>query len=201
MLKSASVYRWQRVDEDLKATEKLSVGKAIEIMRDMKGLHNTEIGLGNEKAINQLIAHHSIIFQPKQLKVWISTSPYQLGEYVCYDLNNVFDIKNMTNQEIYEAKRISSDPFLGTKAYVDFTKFARYRFPFQPRTDLQPDSLVKWNPDSYHSYMLAGDKKFDENNFSSAIRFYEQGLTKEVATVQERDYMSKRIQLCKEKLQ
>ncbi len=200
MIKSASVYRWQRVNEDLKATEKLSVEKAIEIMRDKKGLGNAEIGLGNEKAINQLIAHHSIIFQPKQLKVWISTSPWQLGEYVCYDLNKVFGIKDMADQEIYDEKKIASDSFLGTKAYVDFTKFARYRFPFQPRTDLQPDSLVKWNPDSYHSYMLAGDNRFDQKDFSSAIKFYYQGLTKEVATVQEREYMTKRIQLCKEKL-
>jgi hypothetical protein len=106
----------------------------------------------------------------------------------------------MTDHEIYEEKKISCDSFLVTKAYEDFTKFARYRFPFQPRTDLKPDSLVKWNPESYHSYMLAGDARFDQRDFSSAIKFYEQGLTKEVATVQERDYMTKRIQLCKEKL-
>ena len=29
-------------------------------------MNNADIGLGNEKAIDQLIAHHSIVFEPKK---------------------------------------------------------------------------------------------------------------------------------------
>ena len=65
----------------------------------MTALENTDIGLGNEKAINQLIAHHSIIFEPQKKRVWVSTGPWQLGEFVCYDLDKVFSLKGMkTNQ-------------------------------------------------------------------------------------------------------
>ena len=67
--------------------ERILFKKRFNILRDRKGLHNADIGMGNEKAINQLIAHHSIVFEPKKLLVWVSTSPWQLGEYVAYDLN------------------------------------------------------------------------------------------------------------------
>ncbi|MEI9910600.1 MAG: hypothetical protein WDO71_13545 [Bacteroidota bacterium] len=43
-----------------------------------------------KKPLNQLIAHHSIVFEPQKLLVWVSTSPWQLGQYVAYDLKKVF---------------------------------------------------------------------------------------------------------------
>ena len=73
---------------------KNTVEKTVNILRDRKdGLHNADIGMGNEKAINQLIAHHSIVFEPEKLIVWVCTSPWQLGEYVAYDLKKVFALK------------------------------------------------------------------------------------------------------------
>ena len=87
---SASPYRYKRLMELLNANGKNTVQKTVNILRDQKGLNGANIGMGNEKAINQLIAHHSIIFEPKKLLVWVSTSPWQLGEYMAYDLNKIF---------------------------------------------------------------------------------------------------------------
>ena len=80
-------------------------------------------------------------------------------------------------------------------------KFNKYRFPFNPKDDLQPDSVVSWNPDSYHAYMLAGDYYFDRREFEKAALMYEKGLTKEVATVQEREHMEKNLSTSKSKMQ
>jgi isopenicillin-N N-acyltransferase like protein len=192
---SASAYRWQRVAELIEESGKISPTMAASVLRDRQGMKGASIGLGNEKAVNQLIAHHSVIFQPSKLRAWISTSPWQLGKYVCYDLNSVG--KATGNPE---ASAIESDPFLLDKAYSDFVKFAKYRFPFQPRDDMQPDSLVKWNPGSYLSFMLAGDACFKRGDFAKAKDFYEEGLTKEVASLQERDYMAAQLSICKEQL-
>jgi isopenicillin-N N-acyltransferase like protein len=194
MRSSASVYRNDRVVQLLERNGKNSVGKTASILRNQLGLNDSNIGLGNEKSINQLIAHHGIIFQPEKKLVWVSTSPWQLGKFVCYDLNKVFDRKQREDTEIYEADRtIPADSFLLTKAYREYVKFAPYRFPFQPKTGLQPDSLIKENPNSYLSYMLAGDFYFAEEQFEKAIPMYELGLTKEIATLQERDHMEKNL--------
>lgn len=199
---SASMYRWKRVEEIIKSLEKISVKETVTVLRDRRGLQGADIGLGNEKSINQLIAHHSVIFQPEQRKVWVSTFPWQLGKYVCYDLNAVFNMKLKNDQEIYDSTfTFAPDSFLLTKSFHDFSKFTKYRFPFQPRNDILPDSLIKWNPNSYLAYLLAGDASFKKNDFKSAGNFYRIGLTKEIATLQERDHMVSRLNECKRRLE
>jgi tetratricopeptide (TPR) repeat protein len=200
MKTSASPYRYKRVEELVNKDNKLSVSDVVNILRNQTGLNDEDIGLGNEKAINQLVAHHGIVFQPEKKLVWVSTSPWQLGKFICYDLNKVFDAKMTSSVEIYDNdKTIAADRFLLTKTYTDYTKFSRYRFPFEPRNDMQPDSLVKWNPNSYHAYMLAGDFYFDRKAYDKAKFFYQKGLTKEIATEQERAHMEKNLKTALEK--
>lgn len=194
---SASPYRYRRVEELLNRNGVNSVGKTASILRNQKGLGDADIGLGNEKLINQLVAHHGIIFQPEKGLVWISTAPWQLGKFVCYDINRIFGLSPDSNEEIREeARTIVADSFLLTKEYTDYLKFSRYRFRFYPKDGLNPDSVVKWNPNSYHAYMLAGDYHFENGNFEAAREMYDQGLKLEVATVQERQHMEERIQEC-----
>lgn len=199
---SASLYRYERVKELLDEQEKNSVTKTASILRNQKGREDAGIGLGNEKLINQLVAHHSVIFQPEKRLVWISTAPWQLGKYVCYDLNKVFGLQMEKNMEVYENNLgIPADSFLLAPEYNGYVKFARYRFPFNPRDDLQPDSIVKWNPASYHAYMLAGNHYFSQKDYLKAKAMYDQGLLLEVATQQEREHMEKNLQRCNEELE
>jgi len=203
MRTSASPYRFERVAELLKRLGRNSIPSTAAILRNQLGLDDQDIGMGNEKVINQLIAHHAVIFQPEKRLVWVSTGPWQLGEFVCYDLNKIFGMpppKN--NEEIYEAdKIIPADSFLLTHAYRDYLKFAHFRFPFNEKADLDPDSLVKWNPKSYHAYLLAADDCESRQDWRKAIAFYEKGLTMEIATMQEKEYMERNLQHCKEQLQ
>jgi hypothetical protein len=199
---SASAYRYQRLGELLQRNQRNSVMKTADILRNQNGLRDADIGLGNEKAINQLVAHHAVIFQPEKKLMWVSTAPWQLGKFVCYDLEKVFEYKATENEEIFEPDlTIPADSFLFTPAYKDYVKFSKYRFPFNPHDGLNPDSLIKWNPNSYHAYMLAGDYYFDNGNWAEAIPVYEKGLTKEVATMQERYHMEKNLEKCKEKIE
>ena len=89
---STSEYRYNRMKELLDWGKKISYLDAASILRDQKGLNDKDIGIGNEKAINQLIAHHSIIFEPAKLLVWVSSNPYQLGAYAAYDLKKIFSM-------------------------------------------------------------------------------------------------------------
>lgn len=198
---SASAYRYARVQQLLNRDGKNSVAKTAALLRNQQGIDDKDIGHGNEKAVNQLVAHHGIIFEPEKLRVWISTAPWQLGKFVCYDLNNVFGKRMTTNTEIYETdKVIAPDSFMLTRDYTGYLKFAPYRFPFNPRSDFNPDSLVRWNPNSYHAYMLAADRLLEQKEYNRAIEYYTEGLTKEIATLQEKDHMEKNMARAREAL-
>jgi len=198
---SASPYRYQRVKE-LLLNEKMTPAKTAAILRDRSGIHNANIGLGNEKAIDQLIAHHAIIFEPEKKLVWISTAPWLLGKFVAYDLNKVFSSKKADNREIYEAQlTIPADDFAASPSFRNYVKYFQYRFPFQVHAPVVLDSIVKWNPDLYHSYMVAGDAACDQKEYGRAFVFFSNALKREIATTQERDYILKRMEYCKEKMQ
>jgi isopenicillin-N N-acyltransferase-like protein len=90
MEQSASVYRFERIKELLDKSPLNSPQITANILRNQLGKNDSFIGYGNEKAINQLICHHSIIFDCKHKIVWVSTNPFQLGQYISYDLKQIF---------------------------------------------------------------------------------------------------------------
>ncbi|MBL0308789.1 MAG: hypothetical protein IPP77_03640 [Bacteroidetes bacterium] len=89
---SASMYRYKRLNELMNQVPSLDYLNVASILRNQGGIGEKNIGMGNEKAINQLLSHHAVIFQPKKLRMWVSANPYQLGEFVCYDLDKVFKL-------------------------------------------------------------------------------------------------------------
>ena len=198
---SASSYRYQRMMELLNANGKNSVQKTIRILRDQRGVNNANIGMGNEKAINQLIAHHSVVFEPKKLLVWVSTSPWQLGEYVAYDLNKVFALKGMnTDREVIDSSLIvPADSFLLTNDYRNFVLFRNMKQRILDGGTVNADSLVASNPEFYNSYVLAGDYLYKRKQYAAALKNYEMALTRVIATKQEEDHIRAQIKKIKEK--
>ena len=192
---SASSYRYKRMMQLLDANGKNTVQKTINILRDRKGLNNADIGMGNEKAINQLIAHHSIVFEPKKLLVWVSTSPWQLGEYVAYDLKKVFAQKGMKgNKEIADSSlTIAADTFLLTNDYKNFVAFRTMKQRIQDGKQINTDSLVASNPEFYNAYVLAGDYLYKQKMYKEALHYYEAALTKVIATKKEEDHIREQI--------
>ncbi|MBN8784513.1 MAG: peptidase C45 [Sphingobacteriales bacterium SCN 48-20] len=199
---SASVYRYHRLTELLSGNGPNTVAKTVSILRDQKGIGGTDIGTGNEKAVNQLIAHHSIVFEPQKLLVWVSTSPWQLGSYVAYDLKKVFSLAGMKkNQEISEAiLTIPADSFMQTAQFKNFERFRVLKQRVMDGQTVNPDSLVILNPSYYHAYILAGDYLYKQKNYQRALNYYQQALTKEIATVPEKKHAEDRIEACKKRL-
>ena len=192
---SASPYRYNRLMELLNANGKNTVQKTVNILRDRKGMQNEDIGDGNEKAINQLIAHHSIVFEPKKLLVWVSTSPWQLGEYKCYDLKKIFAMHGMKeNTEVSDSSlTIAADSFLLTNEYRNFEKFRKYKQLISDGRQVNADSVVASNPEFYNAYVLAADYLFKQKDYPKALRFYKMALTKVIATKPEEEHIRKQI--------
>jgi isopenicillin-N N-acyltransferase-like protein len=189
---SASVYRQERLENLIKELAPLNTNKAAIILRDRYGLNDKDIGMGNEKAINQLIAHHSIIMMPDSLKFWVSSDPWQLGTYVCYDLNKVFrqKAKPEVGTVAVGGQNIKADSFLRTKAYKDFQYFRTVKnnllYDYEHKFRFKTDSFMFSNPSYYDTYRILGDYYTLHNNYKKAEEMYTIGLKMEIATEGER---------------
>ena len=199
---SASSYRYKRLMELLDANGKNTVQKTVNILRDQKGLNGVDIGMGNEKAINQLIAHHSIVFEPKKGIVWVSTSPWQLGQYVAYDLHKIFAMHGMEeDKEIADSSlTIAPDSFLLSPGYKNFQVFRNIKQQIQDGGTVNTNTLVSSNPEFYNAYLLAGDYLYKQKDYAAALKNYNLALTKVIATKKEEDHIKAQIKKINKKL-
>jgi hypothetical protein len=199
---SASLYRYNHLSALVDSDQKNTVEKTIEILRDTKGINGADIGLGNEKSINQFVAQHSIVFEPQKLKVWVSTSPWQLGEFVCYDLKKVFALKGMKkDQEVADsAYNVKPDTFLHSIAYKNFIAYRNIVKRIGNGQRVDPDSLVLDNPQYYNAYVIAGDYAAGRKQYYKAFNFYQAALTKVIATKEEEGAVKQKIAKCHKKM-
>lgn len=202
MAGSASVYRHERMKELLAAISKNTPQRTAALLRDQLGLHNRFIGWGNEKAVNQLMAHHSIIFEPQRKMVWVSTNPWQLGAYMPYKLDGIFAMKGLQyNHELYDsANVIPADTFMNTQAYRDYVEFRKEKEQMRHGEQVDVQHFITLNPEYYHTYVVAGDYLFKKQLYAQAKTNYEIALTKEIATQKEAQYIRTQLGKCEEKL-
>jgi hypothetical protein len=197
IVESSSLYRKFRMEQLLRQTFKINYLNAARIMRDQKGIDEKNIGLTNEKGVNQLISHHSVIIEPEDELMWVSTQPFQLGKYNCYDLNKVFATASglKEKREINEdGKTIPEDPFLRSKQYINYIFFKKVKNYIQYCTKsdfnliVSPtiiEKFIKSNPESYYTYWIVGDYYKKQGELNKAIFNYNLALTKVVATEKE----------------
>ena len=201
---SASFYRYQRMVELLSAEQKLDYKSMAKILRDQKGQHGKNIGMGNELAVNQLLSHHSIIFKPEQNLVWVSSNPYQLGKYYAYDLKEIFSNSVYKGREdmFIDSLTIPADPFLNSEAYKNFVTFKSIKNKITDflsndnASPLSPQDLTAFeqsNPEYYYMYSLLGDYYKKSGDKAKAKSYYEKGLTKQIATKKEEDHMREQL--------
>lgn len=125
---SDSPYRFMRLSQLLNRESPMDYKKAATILRDHKGVDDEDIDIPNEWAINQFIAHHSVIFKPEQKIMWVSTSPWQSGKYVAYDLNKIFSDSLSFDREIYsEELSIPEDTFTRNPEFLQLFDQKGYR--------------------------------------------------------------------------
>ena len=210
ILNSHSEYRFEKLKEDFKQNPKINPEIAAAILRDTKGLDGQAIGYGNEKALNQLLAHHGIIFKPEQKLVWVSANPYQLGEFVCYDLNKVFSQRPVSAIPVSLAQTqldIEKDPFLETAAYKNYEQFRiedRKMDVFLENKKGLPSDFAKnyqsLNPDFWAVYYKIGLYHYQRGEYAAAEPEFEKALTKEITTLPARKTIEKNLRKIKKML-
>lgn len=205
---SHSEYRYEKLQELLQEEKKLTPEKMASILRNTSGLKDEKIGYGNEKALNQLLAHHAVIFSPQKKLVWVSSNPYQLGEFVCYNLNEIFSGKR-PEPNVFSTPElnIARDPFADSP---DFKKYEEYRKVSmavnnaidnkEALTDEFLSHYQSLNPDFWKVYDLVGKYYFSRKDYSKAKTEFEKALTKEITTVPDKKEIEKYLKKTVNKL-
>ena len=199
-----SFYRYQKIQELLQKSNKISPEYMAEILRNTEGLNKKSLGYGNEKAINQLLAHHGIIFKPEEKLVWVSSSPYQLGEFVCYDLEKIFnsDFQGVISAQTQE-RNIPKSKFLLTKEYENYEKYRILEHKIE--TDLKTNKFIdsqsvmqleNLNPDYWKAYFIIG-KVLLQNKDKRARIYFEKSLSLEIPYSDERQEVEKYLKKSK----
>lgn len=196
---SDSNYRYKRVSELIDSIAPLDRYDIAKILRDRRGLHGEGIGLSNPMSINQQIAHHSVIFKPMQNLMFVSTSPWQEGKYVAYDLNKIFDINDFSKKLISEDLTIEADSvFLKN----DYSNLLIYRALVKEieaciKKEISFDeakinAFIKTNPNMYFTYKLIGDYYKVQEKYDLAIKYWKLALLRQIP------YMNERLNLQEE---
>lgn len=205
---SHSQYRYEKMQELLN-NSKMTPAKAVEVMRNREGLGNTSLGFGNQKAINQLLAHHSVVFKPEQKLVWVSSNPYQLGEFVAYDLDEIFGTshKGILNSMAIDSLTIPKDPFVDTPEFKNYEKYRiEYRIldkAIKTKGDLSADFIKQFqllNPDYWEVYYKPGVYLYNRGYYTAARAEFEKTLTKEITTLPEKKQVEEYLKKIKKKL-
>jgi len=207
---SHSKYRYLRMQELLAESPKVTPTSAVDILRNTKGLEDKEIGFGNEKALNQLLAHHGIVFKPDELLVWVSSSPYQLGEFVTYDLNTVFDETSdkVLKTSVSNAQlNIAEDPFIHS---IDFKNYEAYRMlernmeqALASNQTVSPNIIYKlqrYNPNYWKGHYLVGAYYYNKKYYTAALGAFQEAAAKEITTAPDREKVAKYIRKLNRKL-
>ena len=206
---SHSKYRFDRMEELLDEEPKINPTKAVAILRNKKGLNDTPLGYGNEKALNQLLAHHGIVFQPEDLTVWVSSNPYQLGEFVAYNLNDIFnENRKFSGQPISEESlTIAEDPFVRSEAYKDYEAYRilerKTENILETDATLSPTELTALenkNSDYWKAHFLAGKYFYEHKDYQKALKAFTLAMSKEITTVPDKEKVEKYLRKTKRKL-
>lgn len=179
---SDSMRRYLRVVELLDSAGRVTPAVAASVLRDTRGLSGERIGYCNELAVNQLLAMHSVIFRPAERKIWVSTSPWQCGRFVCYDLDDVME-SDFTSEVQVKGETIPEDAFIYTREFADVLEFKRLLPGIQKAAAsgsiVPDDSLARFVAlDSlyYNAYNVVGDYYESVSRLSDAVSCWKKAL-------------------------
>ena len=135
-------YRIELLEELLGKKEKFDAEDAMAVLLNPYGKGGENIGLGNEMVINQLIAHHSVVFEPEKLNIYVCTQPKYFYPYIKFNLQDILNVAVETHGRASNEHGSASNDFGRASDYKiacqyisvadslrqsdDFEKYGRY---------------------------------------------------------------------------
>jgi len=205
---SASEYRELRCQQLVNEKEILNYVDVAKILRDYNGIDDVNIGIGNEKTMAQMISHHSIIFLPEKLITWISTPPFQFGEYLSYNIEQVLVATNVNqNTVLYDSTfNIKQSAFVNSNDFINFNNYKKLRTELKSHINEGAkieneqefiDSFINSNPEYYQGYVIAANYYYLQNEKQKALVYYQKATTKEFENTTTKTMIEERIAECR----
>jgi isopenicillin-N N-acyltransferase like protein len=122
-----SGYRYRRLTELVQGQRGVDARRAVDILRDRRGVNGTELGLGNRNAIDALIATHSVVVDATEMTLYVSATPNTLGRYYAFDLRRELGLEKGAEPAVDGAAvagpaDLPEDALLGTAAHADLLR-------------------------------------------------------------------------------
>lgn len=189
---SHSKYRYDRLLELLNREDRLNPTKMATILRNRSGILDENIGYGNDKSLNHLLAHHAVIFKPEDKLVWVSNAPYQLGVFTAYDLDEIFaEEPAIGRSRQIDSLTIGEDAFLRSLAYRDYENYKcesdSIMLAIRSGVEIPEERIKKFkslNPNLWLVYYLAGKYWYKRGDYDKAVVELSTALSLEIPTVQ-----------------
>ena len=188
---SESLSRYRRVEELVPESGAIDIEGIASVLRDQYDIGGDTLGMGNQKAINQLLAHHSVIFDNENTMMYVSTHDWQLGRYVGYDISRVFE-----SDEIEIVDTIPSSLFIESDAFKSFIFFKKMRSKINNHlifgTELNLDkgtieAFIASNSKSYETYEVLGNYYLHNGDIESSDKMYKRALSQNIPSNQMRE--------------
>lgn len=195
---SDSKYRYNRLEELLQQHKQISYTSAVEILRNRFGKGGTDIGIGNEMSLNQSIAHHSVVFMPKEKLMWVSTSPWQSGTMVCYDLKGFFEGTSKPycklDMEIAEDSSFMRHDYPLLIKYRKCVKEINDAIKHNEKLSVgYINNFLALNEHHYYTYRIIGDYYAAMTEDAKAIEMYKRSLNCAIPYKNEQEEIEKLI--------
>ncbi|WP_339756399.1 C45 family peptidase [Algoriphagus aquimarinus] len=185
---SESMPRFDRMKELTGEDTAISVENTLRYIRDQKGVSNKDLGTGNPMAINQLLAHHSVIFEPLKGIAYISAAPFQENIFNAYDVNSIKTMGTFDpiNSPEIDSIRLAQDSFYASQGFSNYTVYKLLKVEFKENAEqkvAENGFIEKWietNPEYYEPYLLLADFYFEQDDFTTAKKYYQQAQSKAI---------------------
>ncbi len=106
-----------RLDELLAALpEGATVEQIVGVLRDRRGVSGAALDLGDRRALDALIATHSVVMDATARVLWVSEGPHLVGRYLRFDVGRLLapDASPRADDPV---ETIPADPLLTSGAY------------------------------------------------------------------------------------
>ncbi len=205
---SDSMRRFRRMLQLVDSVGLIDPTSAVAILRDQRGLDGADLGMGDPGVINQLLAHHAVVFLPEERRIWVSNTPYQCGAFVGYDLRDVFErckAKSFSGPAHDPNITIAEDPFIRTPEFAAHERWltARMRMTEAILTGAsfvlstaEEEQFIRDNPRSWLTFAAIGDLRKAQGNDTAACAMYRRALQLPISAAKEKERMNNLLEEC-----